>query len=95
LIEAQTYRYKGHSISDPGKYRLKDELDSAMQNDPIVIYRRLLQERGWLDEEAIERMNESVKQEIEESIEFAERSASTPLSALYEDITANPYIPQE
>jgi len=95
LIEAQTYRYKGHSISDPGKYRLKDELDSAVQNDPIVIYRRLLKERGWLDDEAIERMNESVKQEIEESIEFAERSAPTPLSALYEDITANPYIPQE
>ncbi len=95
LIEAQTYRYKGHSISDPGKYRLKEELDSAVQNDPIVVYRRLLKERGWLDDEAIERMSESVKQEIEESIEFAERSAPTPLSALYEDITASPYTPQE
>src|SRR5262249_31411114 len=60
LIEAQTYRYKGHSISDPGKYRLKDELDKAVQNDPIVIYRRILTERGWLDAEAVERMNESV-----------------------------------
>ncbi len=95
MIEAQTYRYKGHSISDPGKYRLKEELDSAVQNDPIVVYRRLLKERGWLDDEAIERMSESVKQEIEESIEFAERSAPTPLSALYEDITASPYTPQE
>jgi len=95
LIEAQTYRYKGHSISDPGKYRLKDELDAAMQNDPIVVYQRLLKSRGWLDDEANDRMIESVKQEIDESIEFAERSAPTPLSALYEDITANPYDPQE
>jgi pyruvate dehydrogenase E1 component alpha subunit len=67
----------------------------AVQNDPIVVYRRLLQERGWLDDEAIERMNESVKQEIEESIEFAERSESTPPGALYEDISAAPFIPQE
>ncbi len=95
LIEAQTYRYKGHSISDPGKYRLKDELDKAVQNDPIVIYRQLLVERGWLDVEASERMNESVRAEIEEAIEFAEQSEPTPLNALYEDITASPYLPQE
>ena len=95
FIEAQTYRYKGHSISDPGKYRLKDEVDSAVRNDPIVVYQNILKQRGWIDQEAIDRMHESVKQEIEESIEFAEQSEQPPPDALYEDITVAPYIPQE
>jgi len=95
FIEAQTYRYKGHSISDPGKYRLKDELDSAVRNDPIVVYQNILKQRGWIDHETIERMQESVKQEVEESIEFAEQSEPTPLDSLYDDITVAPYIPQE
>jgi pyruvate dehydrogenase E1 component alpha subunit len=95
FIEAQTYRYKGHSISDPGKYRLKDELDSAVQNDPIVVYENILKHRGWIDQEAIDRMHESVKEEVEESIGFAEQSEPPALDALYEDITVAPYIPQE
>lgn len=95
FIEAQTYRYKGHSISDPGKYRKKDELDSAVQNDPIRIYEKILLERGWIDQDTIDRMHESVKEEIEESIAFAEESEQPPLDALYEDITVAPFIPQE
>ena len=57
--------------------------------------RTILKERGWIDQEAIDRMHESVKQEVEESIEFAEQSEPPPLDALYEDITVAPYIPQE
>jgi pyruvate dehydrogenase E1 component alpha subunit len=95
FIEAQTYRYKGHSISDPGKYRSREELESAVKNDPIIVYQNLLKERGWIDQEAIHRMFESVKQEVEESIMFAEKSAPPPLSDVYEDITVAPYIPQE
>ena len=52
-------------------------------------------QRGWIDQEAIDRMHESVKEEIEESIEFAEQSEPPPLDALYEDITVAPFIPQE
>jgi len=95
FIEAQTYRYKGHSISDPGKYRRREELDNAMQNDPIVHYQDVLKKRGWINDTQIEKMFEEVKQQIEESIEFAEASAPTPLSMLYEDVTTGPYIPQE
>jgi pyruvate dehydrogenase E1 component alpha subunit len=95
FIEAQTYRYKGHSISDPGKYRLKDEVDSALRNDPIVVYQSLLKERGWIDQPAIDRMHESVKEEIEESIAFAEQSPPPSSEALFEDVTVAPYIPQE
>jgi pyruvate dehydrogenase E1 component alpha subunit len=95
FIEAQTYRYKGHSISDPGKYRLKDEVDSALRNDPIVVYQNVLKERGWIDQEGIERTYEGVKAEVEESITFAEGSDPTPREALYEDITTAQFIPQE
>ena len=95
FIEAQTYRFKGHSISDPGKYRIKDELAEAIKNDPILVYQNVLKERGWIDDEAIERLRDEVKEEVEESITFAEESAPTPLDSLYEDITVAPYIPQE
>jgi len=95
FIDALTYRYKGHSISDPGKYRHKEELDQAIRNDPILIYQNVLKERGWIDQEAIDRMLESVKEEVEESIEFAEQSDPPAMEALYEDITVSPFIPQE
>ena len=83
FIEAQTYRYKGHSISDPGKYRLRDELDSAIKNDPIVVYQNILKQRGWIDDEAIDKLREDVKTEIEEShrVRRAER-APRPRPAL-------------
>jgi len=95
FIEAKTYRYKGHSISDPGKYRLHDELEDYMKKDPIVIYENILKERGWIDDAAIEKIRGDVKAEIEEAIEFAEQSEQPPLEALYEDITVAPFIPQE
>jgi len=95
FIDAKTYRFKGHSISDPAKYRLKEELDSAVRKDPIVVYQNILKERGWIDQESIDRVLESVKQEVDESIEFAERSPEPPLDAVYEDITVAPFIPQE
>jgi pyruvate dehydrogenase E1 component alpha subunit len=95
FIDAQTYRYKGHSISDPGKYRHKEELELAIRNDPIVVYEGVLKERGWIDQEAIDRIYESVKEEVEASIAFAEESEQPALDAVYEDITVAPFIPQE
>ena len=95
FIDALTYRYKGHSISDPGKYRHKEELENAIRNDPILVYQNVLKERGWIDQEAIDRMLESVKEEVEESIDFAEQSDPPAMETLYEDITVAPFIPQE
>jgi pyruvate dehydrogenase E1 component alpha subunit len=95
FIEAQTYRFKGHSISDPAKYRLKEELDDAHRNDPIIRYEAVLKERGWLDDATIERFRDEVKREVEESIEFAEQSSEPAPEALYQDVTVAPFIPQE
>jgi pyruvate dehydrogenase E1 component alpha subunit len=95
FIDAQTYRFKGHSISDPAKYRLKEELDEAHRNDPIIRYEIALKERGWLDDATIARFQDEVKREVEESIEFAEQSAEPTAEALYQDVTVAPFIPQE
>jgi pyruvate dehydrogenase E1 component alpha subunit len=95
FIEAKTYRFRGHSMSDPAKYRTKEELEKAKSHDPIVAYETLLKERGWIDDATIERLHDEIKHEVEESIAFAEQSEPTPAEALYEDITVAPFIPQE
>ncbi len=108
FIEAKTYRFKGHSISDPAKYRTQEELEEALERDPIRIYLDVLKERGWVTDqdlvwarrsgllwEPAGRLWDDVKHEVDESIEFAEESEPPALEALYEDVTVAPHIPQE
>ncbi len=95
FIDAQTYRFKGHSISDPAKYRLKEELEEAHRNDPIIRYETILRERDWLDDATVERFRDEIKREVEESIEFAEQSPEPTAEAIYQDVTVAPFIPQE
>jgi len=95
FIEARTYRYRGHSMSDPAKYRTKEELEEAKARDPIVAYENLLKERGWIEDEEIEQLHDEVKQEVEEAIAFAEAAEEPPPEALFQDITVAPFIPQE
>ncbi|WP_435016964.1 pyruvate dehydrogenase (acetyl-transferring) E1 component subunit alpha [Tundrisphaera sp. TA3] len=95
FIEMKTYRFRGHSMSDPSKYRTKQELEEAKARDPIVSYGMVLKERGWLDDETLDRYHEEVKAEVEEAIAFAEASDPTPPEALYQDVTVAHHIPQE
>ncbi len=78
FIEAKTYRFRGHSMSDPMKYRSKEEAEKAKERDPIVLYETLLKERGWVTEEQLHEMHDKVKSEIVEAIEFAEKRLSRP-----------------
>jgi pyruvate dehydrogenase E1 component alpha subunit len=95
FIEARTYRFRGHSMSDPMKYRTKEDADKAKERDPIVIYETILKERGWIDEAGLETLHETVKAEIEEAIEFAIEAPEPPLEDVYQDISVSEYIPQE
>ncbi len=95
FIEAKTYRFRGHSMSDPMKYRSKEEAEKAKERDPIVLYESLLKERGWITEEQLQEMHEKVKDEIAEAIEFAENAPELPIDAVYDDITVAPFLPQE
>jgi pyruvate dehydrogenase E1 component alpha subunit len=91
LIEARTYRFVGHSMSDPvaGVYRTKEDVEEAKLNDPIRIYANLLADLDILSQEELEKMDEEVKQISEDSAEFADRSPEPELSELYTDIYAS------
>jgi pyruvate dehydrogenase E1 component alpha subunit len=91
LIEARTYRFVGHSMSDPvaGVYRTKEDVEEAKLNDPIRIYANLLADLDILSQEELEKMDEEVKQISEDSADFADQSPEPELSELYTDIYAS------
>lgn len=86
LLEVKTYRYKGHSMSDPQKYRTKDELNEYKEKDPIANILNVIKEKKWLTDKQIDEIEERVKGKVEESITFAEESAAPSLDELYKDV---------
>lgn len=95
FIEARTYRFRGHSMSDPAKYRTKEELEKAKERDPIVLWEVICRERGWADTEYLEKLHDDIKAEIEAAIEFAKNAPEPSPDDVYQDVTTAPYIPQE
>jgi pyruvate dehydrogenase E1 component alpha subunit len=91
LIEARTYRFVGHSMSDPvhGVYRTKEDVETAKLNDPIRIYANLLADLKILSQEELEKMDDEVKQISQESADFAEKSPEPEPDELYSDIYAD------
>ncbi|MBP2099809.1 thiamine pyrophosphate-dependent dehydrogenase E1 component subunit alpha [Enterococcus rivorum] len=89
LIEALTYRWKGHSKSDAKKYRTKEEeQDWRTNKDPIKRTKRTLLEAGVLSEEEAETLRLKAKQTIEEAVTFAEQSPMVPVESLFDDVYA-------
>jgi pyruvate dehydrogenase E1 component alpha subunit len=74
LLEIKTYRYKGHSISDPQKYRTKEELEEYKAKDPIQILLKTIKENKIVPDEEINAINERVDKAVEECVKFAEES---------------------
>jgi pyruvate dehydrogenase E1 component alpha subunit len=83
LIEARTYRYRGHSMSDPATYRTKEELDKYKNEDPIIGFKSVLLAEGKLDDARFADMDREAKQLAAESVRFAEESPEPPLEDLY------------
>jgi pyruvate dehydrogenase E1 component alpha subunit len=86
FLEIKTYRYRGHSMSDPAKYRSKEEVEEYKEQDPIEKALVKIKENNWATEEEIEAINEKVKAEVEASVKFAEESPYPDDSELYKDI---------
>ena len=74
LLEFRTYRYKGHSMSDPQKYRSKDEVEQYKQRDPIEVVRKSILEKKFASEQELSAIDEKIVQQVEESVKFAEES---------------------
>jgi pyruvate dehydrogenase E1 component alpha subunit len=74
LLEIKTYRYKGHSISDPQKYRTKEEVEEYKSKDPIVALLNNIKSNGFASDEEIAAINKRVEEAVNESVKFAEES---------------------
>ncbi|MCH9613968.1 MAG: Acetoin:2,6-dichlorophenolindophenol oxidoreductase subunit alpha [Chlamydiia bacterium] len=74
LVEFLTERFRGHSISDPALYRPKEELQAAMQRDPILHLVHTMEEKGMIDQDTYEKMNAAQKEIVKASLKFAEES---------------------
>jgi pyruvate dehydrogenase E1 component alpha subunit len=88
FVEAVTYRFRGHSMSDPGAYRTKEEIEEWRRRDPIVHFGNILLSEGALTPELIENILTDVDREIEEAVEFAQLSPLPAPEALLQDIYA-------
>lgn len=88
LIEAKTYRWKGHSKSDAKKYRTREEEAEWREKDAIKKYKELLIQEGLLTEEKAAELQEQAKQVIEDAVRFAENSPEPSIDSLLEDVYA-------
>ncbi len=93
LIEIKTYRYKGHSMSDPQKYRSKEEVEEYKQRDPIETSREKLLKVFGVSEAEIEAINERVRVEVEECVKFAEESPWPADDELLKDVYVDQNYP--
>lgn len=93
LLDIRTYRYKGHSMSDPQKYRTKEEVSEWMEKDPIDHCLDIIKENNWLSEQEIADISAWVKKEVEECVEFAENSPYPDPEEIYEDVYVEPNYP--
>ena len=86
LLEIKTYRYKGHSMSDPQKYRTKEELEEYKDRDPIEHVLKVLKDQYHVTDGEIETIIERVKTEVDESVKFAEESPWPDDNELLKDV---------
>ncbi|MFQ5943277.1 MAG: pyruvate dehydrogenase (acetyl-transferring) E1 component subunit alpha [Anaerolineales bacterium] len=86
FLEVVTYRYRGHSMGDPERYRESDEVEQWREDDPIGIFRSHLIDAGIFSADELSKEEQLVSQEVEEAVEFAETSPDPLPEALFEDI---------
>jgi pyruvate dehydrogenase E1 component alpha subunit len=90
LLEVRTYRFMGHSMSDPihGHYRTREEVEEHRKRDPIALWSQKLMAEGVMDEAAIRAMDADVIAEVADAYEFAEAAPDPELSELWTDVYA-------
>jgi len=86
LLDIKTYRYKGHSMSDPQKYRTKEEVNEYKEQDPILFVKDILTSNKLITEKQLSEITDRVKATVEESVQFAEESPNPEAAELYKDV---------
>ena len=87
ILEMKTYRYRGHSMSDPAKYRSRDEVSQTRaERDPIDMAKARLLKEKWADEDSLKAMDKEIKAIVADSAEFAQTSPEPDPSELYTDV---------
>ncbi len=91
LLEVRTYRYMGHSMSDPlhGVYRTKDEVEEQKKKDPITQLAEKLKEEKVIDQSALDAMDAAIHAEVDEAVKFADESPDPDPAELYTDVLAD------
>ncbi len=95
FLEMNTYRYRGHSMSDPAKYRTKEEVEKYKAKDPVEMVKTTILENNFATEEEIEKTNKEINDIVEDSVRFAEESPFPDASELFKDVYTDdnyPYI---
>jgi pyruvate dehydrogenase E1 component subunit alpha len=92
LVEARTYRFRGHSMRDPAGavYRTKEEVEREKLRDPIVLFRERALQQGWLSPDDVREIEKAVNDLIDEAVAFADASPEPPLAELLTDIFREP-----
>jgi len=87
ILEMQTYRYRGHSMSDPAKYRSKDEVQKMRsEHDPIEQVRQRLLSKKWASEEDLKALDKEVRDIVADAADFAQSDPEPDPSELYTDV---------
>lgn len=86
LLHVHTYRYRGHSMSDPATYRTRDEVDEEKERDPIQRLHNWIVDQGIETDENLKALDKQLKDEAKAAIKFAEASPQPPLSDLYDHV---------
>lgn len=93
LLEVRTYRFMGHSMSDPGNYRTRAEIERHQERDPIKLFLASLKADGVVSDSELQEIEAQVKEQVEKAVKFAEESPFPDPKELFTDIYANPLTP--
>lgn len=88
FLEIRTYRYKGHSMSDPARYRTRDELKAYREQDPLLLLKTRMINNNHMNEEQFEALDHRIKKLCDDAVKFADKSDEPALQSLYEDVYA-------
>jgi pyruvate dehydrogenase E1 component alpha subunit len=88
MLEIMTYRFRGHSMGDPERYRKQEEVKKWQEQDPIGIFRAYLITNNEISVKALDEIDERAMEDVQKAVEFAEASPEPALETLFDDIYA-------